>query len=81
MRGQFLFSEELRPGVMAALQELKLEFPDVDPAKRRELAAARTALEQEGNKTGKRKRKLLLKMSPVEEYCVSPLTNIRDENP
>ena len=42
--------------VVGRLQELKLEFPDVDPAKRRELAAARAALEQEGNKKGKRKR-------------------------
>ena len=38
------------------VKNLKLEFPDVDPAKRRELAAARVALEQEGN-GGKGKKK------------------------
>jgi PPK2 family polyphosphate:nucleotide phosphotransferase len=35
--------------VVQRLQELKLQFPDVDPGKRRELAAARAALEQEAN--------------------------------
>jgi PPK2 family polyphosphate:nucleotide phosphotransferase len=46
--------------IVGRLQELKLEYPDVDPGKRRELAAARAALEQEGNggkaKKGKKKR-------------------------
>ncbi len=42
--------------IVSRLQDLKLEFPDVDPAKRRELAAARVALEQEGN-GGKGKKK------------------------
>ena len=46
--------------IFGRLQELKLEYPDVDPGKRRELAAARAALEQEGNggkaKKGKKKQ-------------------------
>jgi PPK2 family polyphosphate:nucleotide phosphotransferase len=35
---------------IAALRELKLEFPRVDAAKKKELAAARAALENEGKK-------------------------------
>jgi len=38
---------------IAALCELKLEFPRVDDAKKKELAAARAALENEGKKAQK----------------------------
>ena len=38
---------------IAALRELKLEFPRVDDAKKKELAAARAAFENEGKKAQK----------------------------
>jgi hypothetical protein len=43
--------------VIRAMQGLKLEFPDVDPGKRRELAAARAALLEEAPKKARRARR------------------------
>jgi PPK2 family polyphosphate:nucleotide phosphotransferase len=41
--------------IIQAMKGLKLQFPDVDPGKRRELSAARSALVEQGPKTSRAK--------------------------
>ncbi len=42
--------------IIQAMKALKLQFPDVDPGKRRELAAARSALVEQGSRAARTKR-------------------------